>query len=251
MFHPRNRETGFAGLLQAGTPGDPEPTGAEPVSALPQAIPLSLAAAFSPAALLVLIVLLAADHPRRLVFSYLAGAATFVAVVGIGGLLLLSISGATEQDSRSTSASVDLVLGVALLTLAAWAWRRRHHPPKEGNGRGGISSITHRATTSMKWAFAAGILVYVASPSYIGAIKAIADSGDSTAGQLLAVLICGVCMLLFVEVPALFLLLRPDGVKATLERFTGWLSTNSWNLVAILAAAAGAWLLVSTLLSLG
>lgn len=220
------------------------------MSALPEAVPLALAAAFSPAALLVLILLLAAEHPRRLVFSYLAGAAVFVGVVGVGGLFLISLSGADEQSSRSASASVDLLLGVALLALAAWAWRRRHHPPKEKSGDGGLSGITHRATTSMKWSFAAGMLVYLASPAYIGAIKAIADSGDSTPSQLLAVLICAVCVLLFIEIPALFLLVRPDGVKATLERLTGWLSSNSWNLVAVLAAAAGTWLLVTAISAL-
>jgi hypothetical protein len=221
------------------------------MSALPEAVPLALAAAFSPAALLVLVLLLAAEHPRRLVFSYLAGAAVFVAAVGVGGLFLLSLTGTTEQDSRSASASVDLMLGVALLAVAAWAWRRRHHPPREKSGGGGLSGITHRATTSMKWAFAAGLLVYLASPAYIGAIKAIADSGDSTPSQLLAVLVCGVCVLLFIEIPALFLLVRPDGVKATLERFNGWLSANSWNLVAILAGAAGAWLLASAISAIG
>lgn len=54
----------------------------------------------------------------------------------------------------------------------------------------------------MKWAFAAGILVYLVSPSYVAAIKAIADSGDSTLSRLLAVLICAICLLLFVEIPA-------------------------------------------------
>jgi hypothetical protein len=217
------------------------------VSALTEALPLALAAAFSPAALLVLILLLAAEHPRRLVFSYLAGAAVFVGVVGVGGLFLLGLTGTTEQDSRSASASVDLVLGIVLLVLASWAWRRRHHPPKEKSQGGGLSGITHRATTSMKWAFAAGLLVYIASPAYIGAIKAIADSGDSTPSQMLAVFISAVCVLLFVEIPAAFLLVRPDGVKATLERFTEWLSSNSWLLVAVLAGAAGVWLLIGAI----
>jgi hypothetical protein len=217
------------------------------VSALAEAVPLALAAAFSPAALLVLILLLAAEHPRRLVFSYLAGAAVFVGVLGVGGLFLLSLAGTTEQDSRSASASVDLALGIGLLALALWAWRRRHHPPKEKSGGGGLSGITHRATTSMKWAFAAGLLVYLASPAYMGAIKAIADSGDSTPSQLLAVFICAVLVLLFIEIPAAFLLVRPDGLKATLERFTDWLSTNSWLLVALLAGAAGIWLLSSAI----
>ena len=92
--------------------------------------------------------------------------------------------------------------------------------------------------------------MYLGSPLYVAAIKAVADSGDSTASQLLAVLICALCVLLFVEVPALVLLVRPDGLRATLERFTDWLSANSWALAAVLAGAAGTWLLVSGITSL-
>ena len=224
------------------------------MSALPEALPLALAAAFAPAAILVLILLLAAEHPRRLVFAYLAGAAVTVGTIGVGGLFLLTASGATQQDSRSASASVDLVLGIALVALAVWAWRRRQRPPNDRDEEareGRMATISHRATASVKWAFALGLLMYLGSPLYVAAIKAVADSGDSTASQLLAVLICALCVLLFVEVPALVLLVRPDGLKATLERFTGWLSANSWALVAVLAGAAGAWLLGTAITALG
>ena len=225
------------------------------MSALREAIPLALAAAFSPAALLVLIVLLTAEHPRRLVFAYLSGAVIFAGTIGVGGLFLLSASGATEQSSRSASSSVDLVLGLGLLALAVWAWRR-HHPgggadpreeagtPKEAGKESGLAKISHRATASMKWAFAAGILVYLVSPSSVAAIKAIADSGDSTPSRLLAVLICAICLLLFVEIPAVVMMVRPDGLKAALERVSHWLATNSWLLVAVLAGAVGTWLLI-------
>ncbi len=228
------------------------------MSALGEAIPLALAAAFSPAALLVLIVLLTAEHPRRLVLAYLTGAVIFAGTLGVGGLFLLSASGATEQSSRSASSSVDLALGLGLLALAFWAWRR-HQPRddadtlnedgarKEAGKESSLTKISHRATASMKWAFAAGILVYLVSPSYVAAIKAIVDSGDSRPSQLLAVLICAICLLIFVEIPAIVMMVRPDGLKATLERVSHWLATNSWLLVAVLAAAVGTWLLIGAI----
>ena len=224
------------------------------MSSLPEAVPLALAASFAPAAILVLIVLLTAEHPRRLVFAYLAGAAVTVGTLGVGALFLLTASGATQQDSRSTSASVDLVLGIALVALAVWAWRRRQRVSgDDGDGarQGRVAAMSHRATASVRWAFALGLLMYIASPLYIAAIKSIADSGDSTASQMLAVLICGLCVLLFVEIPAFVLLVRPDGLKATLERFTTWLSANSWALLAVLAGAAGAWMLGNAITGLG
>jgi Sap, sulfolipid-1-addressing protein len=213
------------------------------LSALYEAAPLALASAFAPAAILILILLLSSENPRRLVFAYLAGAAFFVVTIGVFALLILSVTGATEQDNRTASAGVDLGLGIFLLALAVWAWRRHQRPPRQKEGQeGGMAGITQRATSSMKWSFAAGLLVYLASPLYFAAIKAISDSGDSTLSQLLALLICAFCVLLFVEIPAFVLLVRPDGLKATLERMSGWLSTNSWLLVAVLAGVVGVWL---------
>ncbi len=218
------------------------------MSALPQALPLALAAAFYPPAILILILLLTGEHPRRLVLAYFAGAATIVVSVGVVFLFVLTGSGATEQDSPSASAGVDIVLGLLLLVLAAWAWRRRRRPPAERDEPAQdsrLKRISKRATTSMKWAYVLGIVMYLPSPFYLAAIKAVADSGDSDGSQLLAVLICGAAVMLFVEIPAIVLLVRPDGLKAQLEKFDAWLSRNGWALLAVLAAAAGVWLLVS------
>jgi formate hydrogenlyase subunit 4 len=201
-----------------------------------------------PPAILIVILLLTGEHPRRLVFAYLAGAALIVLSVGVGFLFVLSGSGATQQDSTTASAGVDVVLGAALLALGIWAWRRRHRAPtatEEGDDQGGrISEWSGRATASAKWAFALGILMYLPSPLYLGAIKAVADSGDSTASRLLAILICAVCVMLFVEIPAVALLLRPDGLEARLKRFQAWLARNGWTILAVLAIAAGVYLLV-------
>ncbi len=226
------------------------------MSALSQAVPLALAAAFYPPAIIVVILLLTGEHPRRLVLAYLAGAALIVVSVGVAFLFVLTGSGATQQDNQSASAAVDVALGLALLVLAAWAWHRRGlapaepAAPKEEQQDSRIAVLSRRATASTKWAFVLGILMYLPSPFYLAAIKAVADSGDSDGSKLLAILICAICVMLFVEIPAIALLLRPDGVKASLERFQAWLGRNAWTLVAVLAAAAGAWLLIRGIVNL-
>ena len=216
------------------------------MSALPEAVPLALAAAVNPPAILILILLLTGEHPRRLVLGYLAGAAAIIAAISFAVLFLLSASGATSDDSRSASASVDLVLGLVLVGLAVWAWRRRRRPPSEVQGepaQGRMAAMSQRASASVRWAFVLGVITYTFSPLYVAAVKAIADSGSGTGGQLVAVVICAICVLAFIEIPAVVLAVRPDGLKATLQRIEAWLAANSWTLVAVLAAVAGAWLI--------
>lgn len=220
------------------------------MSALSEAVPLALSAAFYPPAIIVLILLLASEHPRRLVFSYFAGAALIVFGVGVVFLSVLSGTGATQQDSSSTSAAVDIALGVLLLLLSAWAWARRNRPPAEPKPDaepGRVAQWSARATASAKWAFALGIVMYLPSPMYLAAIKAIADSGDATPSKITAVLICGVCVMLFVEIPAIALLLRPDGLQRRLETARDWMSRNGWRLLAIIAGVAGVYVLLKGL----
>ena len=100
------------------------------MQALPQAIPLALAAAVYPPAIIVCALLLTGDRPRLLLGAYVAGAALIVFGVGIAGLLLLDGTQATESADEGRSAGVDVALGVLLLALGAWLWRRRHRPPR-------------------------------------------------------------------------------------------------------------------------
>jgi hypothetical protein len=65
------------------------------------------------------------------------------------------------------------------------------------------------------------------------------DSGDSSASNVPAVVICAAAVLLFVEVPLIALLIRPGGVAAGIQRLQGWIERNGWALAALLALAGG------------
>ena len=224
------------------------------MSALSEAVPLALSAAFYPPAILVLILLLASEHPRRLVFAYFAGAA----------LIVFSVGHRLPQRSRGHRRhAAGLHVGerrASRSRSASCSWRSA---PGRGRGatarppsptpirrRARIAQWSERATASARWAFALGIVMYLPSPMYLAAIKAIADSGDPTASQITAVLICGVCVMLFVEIPVIALLLRPDGLQRRLETMRDWLSANGWRLLAILALAAGVYALVKGIAAL-
>jgi hypothetical protein len=214
------------------------------MSALPQALPLALSAAFYPPALLVLLALLTGTHPRRLVLAYFAGAAILTIGAGLIALALLSQTGATTQESPTASGWLYIAVGVLLLALSRWAWRRKAREPTEtrdqsGASRGRIADWSRRATTSQKWAFVLGLVMFLPSPLYLMAVKEIGDSGDSSSSNVLAVFICALAVMLFVEIPLVAMFVRPAGVTAGIQRFHGWLRRNGWTFAAGLALIAG------------
>jgi len=94
-------------------------------------LPLALSAAVYPPALLVLLLLLTGEHPRRLVLAYYAGAAILTISAGLIALAILKATGVNDQSSTTASGSFDIVLGVLLLARAPSAWRRRARGPEE------------------------------------------------------------------------------------------------------------------------
>jgi hypothetical protein len=215
------------------------------VSALPQALPLALSAAIYPPALLVLMLLMTGHEPRPLVLAYFAGAATLTLGAGLVALAVLDAANLTPRDSKTASGAADIVVGVLLLAVAAWAWRRSARGPRDAPaGQGRIAQWSQRATSSRRWALVLGLAMYLPSPLYLLAVKEIADGGGSSASKVAAVAICALGVLLFIEVPLVALYLRPAGVAAALERFNAWLGRNGWRLAAALALIAGVYAIV-------
>ena len=213
------------------------------VTALSEALPLALAAAIYPPALLVLLLLTGGPRPRPLVGTYFLGAALVTVSVGLVGLAVANGERLTVQRNHQASGVTYIVLGLVLLPLAAWAaWRGRHPRPARAAGR--LAEWSERATSSRPWAFVLGLLMYLPSPLYLLAIKAVADSGDASASRVLAVLLCALCVLLFVEVPLVALYVRPAAVAGGLRRVHDWLVRNSWNLAAGLALAGAVYAIV-------
>lgn len=216
------------------------------MSGLSQAVPLALAAAVYPPAIIVCGLLLTGDRPRVLITSYFLGAAAITVSVGIAGLAVLQGTGISATSSRTTSAAADIAVGVVLLGAAAWAWPRRHREaaPKDDAGPGRVARLSQRALANARWAFALGIVMYLPSPLYLAAIKQIADTGGVTGGNVVAILICAACVLLFVEIPLVLLFLVPDGLEERLDRLQAAIARNGWAVAAGLAALAGVYLVV-------
>jgi hypothetical protein len=214
------------------------------MSALPTALPLALSASLYPPALLTLILLLSAKHPRGLVLAYFAGAALLTVGAGLIALAALQSTWSTNQASNTVSGWVDVAIGLALLALAAWAWKRHARDPKptakpDSTSEGRLAVWSRRATTSQKWAFALGLAMFLPSPTYLLGISDIAATSDSSSSKITATLICAVVVLLFLEVTVMGMFVRPATVTARINSFHGWLVRNGWTLASAAALIAG------------
>ena len=88
-------------------------------------------------------------------------------------------------------------------------------------------------------AFAAGVLVFVPSASFIAAVQVIATAKAGladTAGALATVVIIDVML---VWLPILFHLVRPEATERVLKAFNGWLRAHGHAIVAGALLVAG------------
>ena len=81
--------------------------------------------------------------------------------------------------------------------------------------------------------------MFLPSPTYLLGISDIAATSDSSSSKITATLICGVAVLLFLEVTVLGMFVRPGTVTARINSFHGWLVRNGWTLASAAALIAG------------
>lgn len=223
---------------------------------LAQASGFAVLAALSPTALLVIAVYLGSAQPRRTGIYYLAGAVLMTVITGVivyAAIRAGDLSGSSERQPR-----YGLRLGLGVLALGAGAFmvariarsadsgKQSADPDKAGKGI--LSRMI--ANPSPGTAFAAGVLVFTPSVSFIAAIQAVATAGASIELSVLALAIVVVINLLLVWLPILAFLAAPDRTSRTLTAFNGWLRAHGRTLAAIVLVVAGAVLTVNGLTGL-
>ncbi|HWY89748.1 MAG TPA: GAP family protein [Solirubrobacteraceae bacterium] len=215
-----------------------------------QALALALAASVYPPAVAAVIALGRGSDVRPRVFAFVLAA--WLVTYAMGALILYALVelGATGSRHLTPGAAVDVALGALLVLLAIRLRRRRPDPSAPAPASGGPSRI-ERYLESRRLAFVLGITLYVLpSPIYIGAVKAIADAGLSTSGELASLVAVVAVMLWMVELPMLMLLVVPARATGTLERINLWFSRHGRTLAIVAAVAVGVYLIVKGLVDL-
>jgi Sap, sulfolipid-1-addressing protein len=211
----------------------------------PQALALALGASIYPPAAAAVIALGRGPQVRSRVFAFVLAAVLVTYALGALMLLLLVELGINGPSHYSPSAAVDLAIGVGLLVLAVWLYRKRQRQASPAESSPSRPSKIERYLSSRRLAFVLGLTLYaLPSPIYVAAVKTIADASLSTSGELAALAVTVAVMLWLIELPLLMLLVVPARAASVLEHLNLWFVRNGRVLAIVASLAAGVYLLV-------
>jgi hypothetical protein len=204
----------------------------------------------------------------RHAFAYLGGAATVTIGAGAAILAALRASELPERQQRTLTAGMEMFLGAVLLLVALWVARQHHaagarrpghrvaEPSREADTPGAVrgpaakEAATSQGAPRARVIFFLGIVTYLPSALYVGALKDLADTDLSWSITILALFVCSLLVLHMVELPIIMRLLAPRQTGAILAAYNAWVSRHGWNIVVLIAAASGLYFFASGVIAL-
>lgn len=210
--------------------------------AIGQALPFAIGVALSPMPIIAVVLMLSTPKGRVNGPSFLSGWVAGLAVVGAITLLVSSGASASNNGSPATWVSIlELVLGVLLLALAIRQWRQR--PRGEGTPElpGWMKTIdTFTPVKSVGIAF----LLSGINPKNllltVGAGAAIAQTGVSTADQIVALAVFVALATLGVGAPVGIYYAMGDRSARILDDMREWMARENVTIMAVLCLIIGA-----------
>jgi Sap, sulfolipid-1-addressing protein len=198
---------------------------------LVQAAGFALLAALSPTALLVAAVYLGSANPRRTALLYLAGALVMSGSMAVVVLLVLRAGHFELPSHHQTRYGLRLALGLLILVIGLVVERRKPKPPDPDNPkRGFVSRLV--ASPAPLAAFASGIVIFSPSVTFIAAVQVIATARTSAAVDVFALALIVVIDVMFVWLPFVGYLVRPEATSRRLKSFNAWLRAKGHLLLA-------------------
>ena len=191
-----------------------------------QATGFAILAALSPTALLVMTVFLGSERPRETALAYVAGAMIMTVLMAVTVLLVLR--GLNLNQPREHSPRYGLRLGLGVIALATAVVLLRRGVPQPGSPEqqkhGLIGRLTARPRPGV--AFAAGLILFLPSATFVAAVQVIATSDASKVATAVALIIVVAISALIVWAPLIGYLARPAGTVRLLRQANGWLRVH-------------------------
>jgi len=220
---------------------------------------LAFTAALNPKLLAIDLLLIENRRPRAMFLCLLLGGMTVALTVGLLDVLVFRADAVKAQVS--VSAGIDLGLGLFLLVVGGLLATGRLHgrrkvpipagdglPEKPEKEDGWAQRML--AEPRLGLAMLIGALVGIPGASYLTALHNLINGKNSTATQVLAVVVFVIIDFILIIIPFAFLELRPEGTKVALKRTQDWLLGHALQLMATIALLLGAYLTVSGLIRL-
>lgn len=208
-----------------------------------QAVGFAILAALSPTALVVATVLLGSASPRRTVLFFFLGGLLMTVVVGAAIFVALRAGGLQHASEREPRYCLRLGLGVLALA-ASLVLALRKPRIKEASKRPGLVGGLI-ASAAPRTAFAAGLLVFTPSVTFIAAIQVIATAEEGLAITAVAAALVVAIVVILAWLPLVFHLIAPDATTHTLKAIDGWVRVHGRSVLVAVAAATGILLVIN------
>jgi hypothetical protein len=205
---------------------------------------LSLASAFWPLLLVVVLAALHTDEPRRILLAFLITGLATCTVIGVLVVKAFQHGRAIGDSGSSFSAGVYLGAAVGAFLIAAIV---RHLPkgepkPKEEKSGGWTGKIEQNG---VKAALVCGVLFNLLPGVFpIVALKDIAQLDVTLAEAAVIIFFFYLGMFVLVEVPLFWLYVAPEKARSRTERFNAWLGANKMKVAEWALEVIGVYLVV-------
>jgi threonine/homoserine/homoserine lactone efflux protein len=204
-------------------------------------LPLALGIAISPIPIIAAILMLLSPKAKGTSIGFLLGWVLGIVVAVVLFTLLASVIPAADpDDSAPISGVIKIVVGVALLFLAARQWRSRPKPGEEATLPKWMAAIDEMTAGR---GFVLGFLLSAVNPKNLlmaAGAGVIIGTGGSTVGEIaIVVLVFVLIAASSVAIPVIAYLVASKQMAAPLESLRRWLVQNNATVMAVLLLVIG------------
>jgi hypothetical protein len=209
--------------------------------AIGQLLPFAVGVAVSPMPIVAVVLMLVTPQARSNGPAFLLG---WLAGVGIGGAVLLAIAGPANANDNGAPADwtywLKLVLGLALLLIAARQWRSRPHEGDEVTTPKWMGALDD--FTPAKAAIA-GVALSIVNPKnlllIVGGAAALAQFGLSGGDETVCWIVFTLIASIGVGAPVVIYFAMGKRAATILDELKTWMAQNNAAIMAVLCLIIG------------